>query len=450
MCDPNGKGLSRGNSSLEPNEVQPLHRELRYNVWANMAAVIGIGLAFVAGSSHFGTGSLWGSIGVSVGTGLLSAGIIGCILDYLWDRTRTRIANAYMKQSVKEIEQTVVGVKANIEKMSHNVGEDVKCMTEDVTKNLKTFQKQLQGLQGRLEAFENIGLSYCHPTRALAASHFLPYAKKKLEPLGQQQDEALPIDNSGSERDCDRCVGTINVVSSSARGLIGHLDREARPDQEQWRYLMMKHPNNFRILLTHPAFAHLRQPAEERGTGEIECEIIKTMLFLHCVCGMKAKSLRLYRGSPSVFMLEVDQHVLLNPYSYGKMAMDTLCLEFDITRSEPENIPNSDVGKKYVKEFANKHFHEPWFFDSKRVDGRPLVQPVSELEDILSTFEECVYISNPARLRFTAAQIEELDSCLNVRLPEQYPSFTARNENVFAKRVQSRSLKLREDEGTVG
>lgn len=130
-------------------------------------------------------------------------------------------------------------------------------------------------------------------------------------------------------------------------------------------------------------------------------EILKTAIYLHCVAGMKETQLRLYRGSPTVFAIKVQQHILLNPYPYGKMAMETLCLEFE-----------SAEESTYIGNFVNMHFNHTWAFfdqDSKLVDGRPLVAGVGSFSDILDAFSECTYLGDPQRLRLARAQVKELD-----------------------------------------
>jgi hypothetical protein len=208
---------------------------------------------------------------------------------------------------------------------------------------------------------------------------------------------------------------TINIVSSSARGLMGYIDREPSQLQRAWRELITRQPKSFRLLLTHPAFAHLRQPAEERASGDIELEILKTAIYLHCVAGMKSNELRFYRGSPTVFAIQVGDHILVNPYPYGTMAMDTLCLEFE-------------RGKEgsYIAKFMNMHFNHTWAFmdqPSKTVDYKPLIAGIDKFDDILEAFSECTFLNNPKRLRLTASQVEELDTFTGTTLKKMGTAF---------------------------
>jgi hypothetical protein len=90
------------------------------------------------------------------------------------------------------------------------------------------------------------------------------------------------------------------------------------------------------------------------------------------------------------------------------MAMDTLCLEFE---SEHEG--------SFVAGFMHMHFNHTWAFISQRsklVDGRPLVEGVTDFQKIIDAFSECTYLGDPKRLRLTVAQIQELDTFMSETL----------------------------------
>lgn len=315
---------------------------------------------------------IFSSLFTNFGTSLLATAFISLILELVWSNQRT--------QAEKDELQPIY-------------------------EKLKDVPDKLGKLEGRLEAFKQLGFNNCYASRNDALKTFLSYAQSILK------DDDQSLDPS-SERSFDN---TINIVSSSARGLVGYIDREPSKLQKDWRNIITTHPRSFRILLTHPAFAHLRQPAEERASGDIELEILKTAIYLHCVAGMKANELRLYRGSPTVFAIQVGDHILLNPYPYGTMAMDTLCLEFE----------RGQEGS-YISKFTHMHFNHTWAFidqPSKTVDNKSLVAGIDSFDDILDAFSECTFLSNPRRLRLTRSQVEELDRfiCKRIR-PESKDS----------------------------
>lgn len=330
--------------------------------------------------------SKWKLVLQHTGAGLIATAFISIALESFWSKERIRIERQELRPLVNKLEQ---------------------------------LANQLGKLEGRYAAFKKLGLTYCHSSRRQALNSFHSYASEMIR----------RAENSKSLVGKDK----VNILSSSARGLIGYLDKEAEEIQQEWRDLIVSHPSHFRILLTHPSYAHLRQAAEERGPGDIELEIIKTAVFLYFVAGMKSESLRLYRGSPTVFMIHVDDHILLNPYPYGKMAMNTLCLEFE-----------SDNNSSYVADFANMHFHHTWEFihqDEKEVDGRSLVVGISTFEDILSAFAECTVNECAGNiLRLTDLQVKALDSFL-AWIKGKYPEADVPPGTPFQDRVTKRGLQ---------
>jgi len=296
---------------------------------------------------------------------------------------------------------------------------------QPVFNEVNKILEKIDRLEGRFQAFKLLGLNFCHASRGEALEKFHHYASdliKEWSSDGSRMDMAVEQGTNGSritpeeirtpeERGDDQARAAqeereyarayINVVSSSARGLIGYLDQDDDEIREKWRQLIKENPRHFRILLTHPAYAHLRQAAEERGSGDIELEVLKTVMFLHREVGMGSDELRFYRGSPTAFLIQAGFRTLLNPYSYGKMAMDTLCLEFEKTHESGS----------YVGDFVKMHFHHIWAFakePGKEVDNKPLVVGVDSLDDILSAFGECTFIGS-SRLRLTRCQVRELD-----------------------------------------
>jgi len=330
---------------------------------------------------------------MTLGSSVISTGLIGLFLDLTWSRERA-------KQEQKEL--------------------------KPLYDKFWTFAGQLEKIEGRLEAFKQLGLNYCHAARSQALSRFLGYAKALVDSSSKtvaKGPRELPSHD------------TVNIVSSSARGLIGYLDRDPQNVQRQWRELITANPQYFKILLTHPAYAHLRQPAEERASGDIELEILKTAVYLHCVAGMDDAQLRFYRGSPTVFTIQAKENILLNPYPYGKMAMQTLSLEFEV---------GGDTG--YIADFVNMHFNHTWAFmdqPSKVVNGKALVVGVRDFGTILEAFAECTCFNDPLHLRLTPVQVEELDSFAAHLGQHDRNLKNPPHENPFKGCVEERGLRLR-------
>ena len=357
------------------------------------------GLLLTSLSIHFTAGTIFNVIFLNIGCGLIATAFISMILDFFWSKERAKAEKEELQPLLDKFE---------------------------------SFLDRLIKIEGRLEAFKQLGLNYCHPSRKKALGNFLNYANEVVN---------IPK-NKINNPECVECRGTVNIVSSSARGLMGYLDREANELQKEWRNLITTNPKNFRILLTHPAYSHLRQPAEERSSGDIELEILKTAIFLYCVAGMDENELRLYRGSPTVFSIQVNNHILLNPYPYGKMAMDTLCLEFESVQDN-----------SYVDQFVSMHFNHTWEFihqDCKRVDGDSLVCGINSFDDILKAFSECTFVNSPKELRLTGYQIKELDTFTCKTIRERQKAFVNEppDDNPFLRFVQDKGFTCCQEPGS--
>jgi len=198
---------------------------------------------------------------LSLGGTLFSASIIGIIFDVTWSKERTKAEEEALQPLYEKLG------KAN--------------------DRLDEATIKLVKLEGRLEAFKELGFNYCHSKRSEALKSFLEYAREII-PLNANKERTTDGKRTtDGERTTEEkgnplsAKTSINIVSSSARGLMGYLDRDPQEVQHQWRELITTYPHYFKILMTHPAFAHLRQPAEERSFGDIELEILKTAIYLH-------------------------------------------------------------------------------------------------------------------------------------------------------------------------
>jgi hypothetical protein len=330
-------------------------RESKFNLLTLILLSIVIGLVLIILSQEKYFPTLLNTIFSSLGTGLIATGIISIGLEIFWSKERINIETEQLRPFLEEMDN---------------------------------FTKRLNTLEGRLTAFKQIGLNYCHSSREKALSNFYVFAIEMIKEFPET------IDKKGDEH-------AVCIVSSSCRGLIGYLDRGAHTINKKWRELIINNHKYFRILLTHPAYAHLRQPAEERSSGDIELEIIKTTLYLFLIGNLRGAELRYYRGSPTVFLIRIENHILLNPYPYGQMAMKTLGLEFE-----------SESEESYIYSFSAMHFDHTWAFldqDSKTVDEKGLVVGINNFSDILEAFSECTLLGNSRKLRLTENQVREID-----------------------------------------
>src|SRR5579871_6119153 len=217
--------LKGGRAAPRPQHTRGLRvphsedKEPKRKLFISGATMAIIAIFLLAGSlmpvlsNKFPAGSIGNALMMGLGSGLISTAFISLILDLFWSRERAKAISDAL---------------------------------EPVLEDFKQFIDAINKLEGRLEAFKQLGLNFCHASRNAALSRFLEYAREIIKP---NSPESTSLD-------------TIDIVSSSARGLIGYLDSKSGAVQLQWRNLIADNPNRFRFLLTHPSYSHLRQPAE--------------------------------------------------------------------------------------------------------------------------------------------------------------------------------------------
>jgi hypothetical protein len=345
-----------------------------------------VGLAAATLSTTFPQGSKLGVVIFSLGSGLISTSLIGLTLEVLSGKRLKRKMDKLVKPYLRELHRSI-------------------------------------GVQ---DAIREHGLRCCHGSRTEALESF----------FGHAEDVVRENDKPKSKRGGQQSPETIDIVSSSALGLIGSFDGAPADVFHRWRDLIVRSPDSFRVLLTHPAYGHLRQAAEGSGPGEIEFEILRTAIFLHFIGGLKGDRLRFYRGSPTSFAIRAGQRVLINPYSFGKIGMETLCLEFE-----------NDAEPSPVGQFFASHFDEAWHSCErpiKKVDGKFLVEGVRSYTNIVSSFLECLHLNEPTKLRMGRSQLEELDQFVMSGLKE-FPYQTViptPSEPIFMKAANDRDLSF--------
>ena len=115
----------------------------------------------------------------------------------------------------------------------------------------------------------------------------------------------------------------IVIVGSSLKGLLGLGYSAVGQDQRLREVLVkdLKRGVSINILMTHPKVAHHRSKQEGRLDGDIEAEIIENLMYLiklkHDNPEIAEKlTIKLYNGTPTIFMLCTQNLMMLNPYPY--------------------------------------------------------------------------------------------------------------------------------------
>lgn len=104
-----------------------------------------------------------------------------------------------------------------------------------------------------------------------------------------------------------------------------------------------------KILLTHPAFAYLRQDLEKLQSRKEEFsigqEIYDAVLQLKRL-GAKPYHIQFVKGTPTCFAVKTSKNMLINPYPYQDQALGSFCLVIS-------NEPNRDY---IYRLFERTHF----------------------------------------------------------------------------------------------
>ncbi|MCY2951827.1 MAG: hypothetical protein NTU53_07595 [Planctomycetota bacterium] len=109
------------------------------------------------------------------------------------------------------------------------------------------------------------------------------------------------------------------------------------------------------ILLTHPWYARLRENQEDRSAGDIAAEVFESIRVLRerlspsLVSGPNSQ-IRLYKGTPTCFMIATKDSMLLNPYPYEKEGYQSFCL----------TVRSVNEQNCIYHQYFEHHFREPW------------------------------------------------------------------------------------------
>lgn len=170
------------------------------------------------------------------------------------------------------------------------------------------------------------------------------------------------------------------IVGSSLKGLIGYanLDGDLVQETEPQRSFRdnleqaLRHGWAVRIAMTHPDFGELRSLAEGRYPGDIRNEIIGNLKYLVSKFSTYIKEvgnevrepeeekenqrgtmeIALYPSSPTMFVLATPRAMLINPYFYGRTAMENVCMEI-LPASPPGGISLYNL-------IRSSHIEELW------------------------------------------------------------------------------------------
>jgi hypothetical protein len=149
--------------------------------------------------------------------------------------------------------------------------------------------------------------------------------------------------------------GEVVFVGSSLKGVI---EDEPKYAAQLERILKdAKGQCEFRFLLTHPFYSKFREDQEESPPGGIAIEILHAIAWLE-QRGVSPRNIKVYKGTPTCFMIATTERMMINPYPYQKQAFRSFCLELENVRE----------GKSIYNSFWTNHYHKPWYGVEERRD----------------------------------------------------------------------------------
>ncbi|WP_321495059.1 hypothetical protein [uncultured Desulfobacter sp.] len=316
-----------------------------------MALVMAIAFAII-GFYIYGTYQSLASGLYSLSTALGPVALFGLIYEKL------------LKNSLKEAAHAAFSEQAN------NV-----CKNSII--RLGEEQDKLEDLIKRLKQISRVGLVAAFPERRYA----FPY-----------------ISDAISTEDKE-----IYIVGTSFRGLLW----PGIGEEKLMAAISNKIKNSdckVRFILTHPAFAHLRQSLEgiqRKEKFHIAQEILETLLEFK-KAGVNHNDIRFVKGTPTIFGIRTSKMMLINPYPYQKQAFNSITFLLD----------SNDGENEVYRSFDQAHFSGVWegrnveaingydiqsvreVFDSnlgtltlcesdKKIDYTPYKQALQDMKDLL-------------------------------------------------------------------
>lgn len=221
---------------------------------------------------------------------------------------------------------------------------------DEANADLKDSIREIDKTTIFLEEAKDLGLVRVYPDRASALAGFLDHALTYVVRLP-------PVD-------LNQPVGKVVVVGSSLKGIWDNPNFA-----EKLTEIITKGKQagcKFSFLLTHPHYSRYREGQESRERDDIAKEI------LHALAWLKDRDVdvgevKLYKGTPTCFLMATTERMLINPYPYQVEAYR--CFSFEV-------VPTDSTQAIYTSYWIN-HFSKPWEGEIALEDHRLVVNALS-------------------------------------------------------------------------
>jgi hypothetical protein len=217
-------------------------------------------------------------------------------------------------------------------------------LIKEMGEKTESLEKEINSLSVSTEFLRrssDLGLEMIYTDRAAALKDFAEAMKKE----SQKEDDE----------------GKLYIVGSSIKGLLENVK-----ETDQIIIDALKSNIDLKLLLTHPGYSQYRENQEDRSTGAIEYEIFKGIRQLErCIENGHSSPpnynlenvVRLYKGTPTCFMIVAGNRMLINPYPYEEEAYQSFCIT--VRKVEPQDRV-SDQERIIYSQYLRAHFTKPW------------------------------------------------------------------------------------------
>lgn len=235
-------------------------------------------------------------------------------------------------------------------------------LTDEILKD--SFQTFWPRLQQRLAAIESANLSPDDGIGAASEQADVADLKELVRTIVESHSihqyglRAIYTDRRQALREMheqlDSEAKEIVIIGSSLLGLIG-VGGQTAGDQNLIRIALfdaLRRGVKVKILMTSPNIAHLRAKQEGRVAGDIEREILENLIYmlgerLEDEVVARNLEIKLYNGTPTIFMVSTSHGMFFNPYTYYARAFESLCYR-------------AGKGSAIFKNYYDHHYLDAW------------------------------------------------------------------------------------------
>ena len=212
---------------------------------------------------------------------------------------------------------------------------------DQLAQSLSSSVGRLNSTTEYLDRSHKLGVRMVHPDRKQALQAFLSYAERYVQNRAISRRELI-------------------FVGSSLKGVIQENPAFALQLEEILEGVRLDPDGcDCYFLLTHPFYSRYREAQEDRPVTGIAKEILHAISWLEARRGDASNiKIRVYKGTPTCFMIATSERMLINPYPYQVEAYKCFCLELEANEN-PDSIHRA---------FFVNHFYKPWYGEEKRED----------------------------------------------------------------------------------